>query len=313
MTMSARAMIFTHPWMIRSSIMLVLNPEERFMRALIIGGTGKVGSAVMTVLAASGVEAVAASRHPGTDGITMDLRVPETLVAAKGFDVAFLATPLGPDETDVGLKVVAALRAAGVRKIVYLSIMNVHAMREIPHFETKIPIRDAVLSDGVSVVIEANFFFQNDVMMLPAMLHGGIYPLPVGSAGVYSVDVGDIGSAAARALMLDDWNGSAVPLCGSECLTGEGMARIWSDVLGRPIRYGGDAIEPFLGMLSQQIPEWDTWAAHDFATMMRITQELGCLATVAEIAAATKIIGHAPRKYADFVTHLVASTTGAKS
>lgn len=274
------------------------------MRAIIIGGTGQVGSATLAALRAAGVEAVPASRHPGADGVALDMTDPAAVQrVARGYDAAFFATPLGPDESAVGVAIVAALQAAGVGKIVYLGIMNLEPMRAIPHFETKIAVRDAVLAAG-GVVLAANFFFQNDRLMLPAMLHGGVYPLPVGSAGVWSVDVGDIGQAAANAILRDDWDGRVVPLCGPDRLTGPGMAAVWSDVLGRPVHYGGDAIEPFVAMLAQQIPGFGAWEANDFTVMMRVTQEMGCLATPEDVAASQAIVGRPLTRYQDFVSTL---------
>ncbi len=279
------------------------------MRALIIGGTGRVGQHVMLHLSTAGVEAVAASRHPVDGGIKLDLTVPNTIQAAtKGFDVAFLVTPLGPDESAIGVAAVTELRAAGIGKIVYLSIMNLEAMRAIPHFETKIPIKAAVLADHQSVVLEANFFFQNDALMLPAMLHGGVYPLPVGSTGVWSIDAGDIGRAAARAMVQNDWNGQAVPVCGADLLTGPSMAATWSAALGRPVVYPGDDIAPFIFMLSKHIPGWNPWIAHDFQMMMQVTQCHGCPATEVQRAQSFAIIGQPLRTYADFVRDLSHTT-----
>jgi uncharacterized protein YbjT (DUF2867 family) len=279
------------------------------VRALVIGGTGKVGSAVMTTLAERGTMAVAAARHAPPGGIPLDLRdAGSVAAAARGFDVAFLATPLGPEETKIGLGAVDALRSSGVGHIVYLGIMNLEAMREIPHFETKIPIRDAVLASG-GTMLAANFFFQNDAMMLPAIVGAGVYPMPVGNSGIWSVDARDIGRAGAHALLSDRWAGECVPLCGTERLTGPAMAAIWSDALARPVVYGGDAIEPFLAALSRQIPDWNDWMAQDFATMMRVTQSFGCPASDDDIARSTAMIGRPPRRYRDFVAELAAAAT----
>lgn len=282
------------------------------MHALIIGETGKVGGHVVMALRAAGAQAVVAARHVGTDGVVLDLRDAAAVEStARGFDVAFLTTPLGADETDVGLGALAALRRAGIGKIVYLGIMNLEPMQAIPHFATKIPIRDALLADGRSVMIGANFFFQNDRLVLPAILHGGVYPLPIGHAGIWSVDTGDIGTAAARALLLDNWNGQTVPLCGTEMLTGASIAATWSAALGRPVRYAGDAIDPFLAMIQQQIPGWSEWEANDFRLMMEMTQTMGCPATPADIAAAAAMIGRPQRRYSDFVAELVQEATAA--
>lgn len=279
------------------------------MRVLVIGGTGQVGGAAVAALASSGVDATVAARRRPPGGIALDLRDAAAVeAAAQGFEAVYFQTPLGPDETAVGLAAVAALRRAGVPKLVYLAIHNLEAMTAIPHFATKVPIKAAVLEDGRSVVIGANFFFQNDRLLLPAILHGGVYPLPVGSAGVFSVDTGDIGRAIANVLMRPDWDGQAVPVCGAEALTGPGMAATWSAAIGRPVHYGGDAVEPFVAGLARVIPGFGEWERADFAAMMTVTQARGCPATPAEIAASASVIGRPQRRYSDFVETLAGET-----
>jgi len=274
------------------------------MKTLVIGGTGKVGSATVARLRENGHEAHAAARHGGDVMLDMtDARAVEA--AARSYDAAFFITPLGADETDIGLAVHAALVAAGVARIGYLAIHNLDAMAAIPHFETKRPIRDAVLARAGGVVVAPNFFFQNDLMVLMPMQAMGVYPLPVGETGVYSVDADDIGRAVARALMLGDWDGTIVPVCGTERLTGPSIATHWSQALGRQVAYAGNDIAPFVGMLAAQIPGFGAWEQTDFTLMLQVTQTMGCLATEADIATSTSVIGRAPRTHLDFALSTV--------
>jgi uncharacterized protein YbjT (DUF2867 family) len=273
------------------------------VRILVIGGTGKIGKHLVDGLREAQAEAVPASRHPSPDGTALDLSDSGAVeLAARGFDAAYLTTPLGPDEGQIGTAAVSALRRAGVGKIVYLAIHNLEAMHEIPHFKTKIPIKQAVLADQSSVVLQPNFFFQNDLMALSAIHHGGIYPLPIGNTGVWSIDVSDIARAAVNALLRDDWNGRAVPLCGPEKLTGQVMAANWSAALNKDVVYPGDDIEPFIGAMSRNIPDFTEWMANDFTLMMQITQRDGCPATPDDLAASEAIVGQPLRRHADFIT-----------
>ena len=274
------------------------------MRVLVIGGTGQVGSAAVAALAAHGIAATIGARRPPAGGIALDLTRPGSLAVACDFDAVYFQTPLGADEARIGVDAVAAMRAAGVPKLVYLAIHNLEAMSAIPHFATKIPVKAAVLADERSVVIGANFFFQNDRLLLPAITRGGVFPLPVGSAGIFSIDVADIGRAVANALTRPDWDGKAVPVCGTEVLTGPGMAATWSTALGRPVHYGGDAVEPFVDGLARVIPDFGEWERQDFAAMMTVTQAHGCPATPQEIIGAEAIIGQPQRRYAQFVEQL---------
>jgi uncharacterized protein YbjT (DUF2867 family) len=272
------------------------------MRVLVIGGTGKIGRQLVARLREAGAEAVPASRHPELGGIGVDIANAEALrVAAKGFDAAYLTTPLGPDEGQIGVAACAALRTAGVGKIVYLAIHNLEAMRAIPHFETKIPVKAAVLEGLRGVVLQPNFFFQNDLMLLPAIMQGGVYPLPVGSAGVWSIDVGDIARAAANALLTDRWHGKVVPLCGPEKLTGLALAENWSAALGQPVIYPGDAIPPFIAALRNQISGFDDWMENDFTAMLEVTQQMGCSATEADLGMTREIVGRPLVRHEEFI------------
>lgn len=278
------------------------------MQILLIGGTGTVGTATAHALAGMGLTPAIAARRPGRGGIAMDLAQPDTLAAAAGFDAALLITPIGPDETAIGLEAIARLRAAGVARIVFLSIMNLEAMQAIPHFAAKIPLKAAVLADGRSTVLEANFFQSNDRMMLPAILGAGVYPLPVGHAGVWSVAPADLGAATARALTMADWAGRAVPLCGPERLTGPDLAANWAARLGRPVTYAGDDVAPFAAMVGRGIPDeaaaFRDWLAHDMATMMQVTQAMGCPVTAAQVEDSAALVGRPLTRHTDYIATL---------
>lgn len=272
------------------------------MGILVIGSTGKTGSATLAALRARGIEAVGAARNAGPGMVALDVAEPASVeAAARGFEAAFLLTPLGPDESEVGSAAVAALRRAGVGKIVYVSIMNLEAMRAVPHFEAKIPIRAAVLADGRSVALDCNFFMDNDALLLPAITGAGVYPLPVGQVGVWSVAASDIGLAAANALTRDDWDGRGVALCGPERLTGDALAANWRAATGRPVAYAGDDTAPFLGAMG--LPPG--WVRDDLRVMFEVTQAMGCPATADEVAASAAIIGQAPRTHGEFAAALL--------
>lgn len=275
-------------------------------RVLVIGGTGKIGSRLTAILRARGAEAVVLARHPGPDGLAVDSADADALeTAARGFDAALLTTPLGPDEGDIGVAAAAALRRAGVGRIVYVAVHNMEAMQAIPHFATKIPVKAAVLGGAGGTVLQPNFFFQNDLLALPAITHGGVYPMPIGHAGVWSIDAADIAEAAANALLDDAGFGEAVPLCGPERLTGPEYAAHWADALGRPVIYPGDDIAPFLGAMQGAIPGLGEWEMEDFRLMMQVTQEMGCPATDADHAATRAILGRALRTHREFIADVL--------
>jgi uncharacterized protein YbjT (DUF2867 family) len=275
-------------------------------RVLVIGGTGKIGRPLVASLRERGAQAVVLARNPGPGGLAIDTADAAALeAAAPGFDAAFLTTPLGEDEAEIGVAAVAALRRAGVARIVYIAVHNLEAMQAIPHFATKIPVKAAVLDAPGGTVLQPNFFFQNDLLALPAIMHGGVYPMPIGDAGVWSIDAADIAAAAAHALLDDAGLGEAVNLCGPEMLTGSDYAAHWAEALGRPVIYPGNAIEPFLAAMQQAIPGLGAWELEDFRAMMEVTQAMGCPATHADHAATRAILGRAPLTHREFIADVL--------
>jgi uncharacterized protein YbjT (DUF2867 family) len=93
-------------------------------------------------------------------------------------------------------------------------------------------------------------FIQNDTSLKDVLLGQGVYPQPIGSKGVSMVDARDVGEAAALFLLKRENAAEPLPretieLVGPDALTGEAIAGIWSEVLGRQIRYGGDNLAAF--------------------------------------------------------------------
>ena len=284
---------------------------------LIVGATGRIGGGVADILASEGRDFCVMSTRPDEARRRYervrpgDMRQPETLKGAlDGIDAAFLVTPIGPDETECGMAFLDAAEAAGVRKIAYVGIHNIEAMAEIPHFATKLPVRERLLAGGPHTIADANFFMQNDEMAAPAIAHG-VYPMPIGTKGVNAVDARDVSAVCARALTSDALEGQAVPVCGRDVVTGPSKAAAYAEALGRPVAYGGDDTGPFLDQLAANLPPMPppvaAWVREDFRLMMEVTQVKGCLATDEDIAACEAALGRPQRSHTDYVAELVAS------
>jgi uncharacterized protein YbjT (DUF2867 family) len=143
---------------------------------------------------------------------------------------------------------------------------------------------------------------QNDVRQKDALLHGGVYGMPVGAKGISMVDVRDIGEAAARELQRREAASAPLPrviyeLVGPDALTAETLAALWSEVLRRPIGSAGDDLDGLEQRLKAFGP---AWLAYDMKLMMRRYQNDGAVATADDITRLTDLLGHAPRSYRDF-------------
>jgi uncharacterized protein YbjT (DUF2867 family) len=94
-----------------------------------------------------------------------------------------------------------------------------------------------------ATVLRPAYFMNNDLTVKDVILGYGVYPMPIGGKGLAMIDVRDIGEIAAIELVRREQSASPLPLTwinlvGPDTLTGERVAEIWSDVLGRAIAYG---------------------------------------------------------------------------
>lgn len=282
------------------------------MKILVIGGTGTVGSAVVTELTKRNASVFVLTRSAehvkklpaGVTGVVGDLLDPASLGAFKGMDAVFLLNPVGPNEAHEGLMGVNGARGAHVRRLVYLSVHDLEKASHLPHFGCKIGVEFAVRHSGIHhTILRPNNFYQNDVWYKQALLEYGVYPQPLGSVGTSRVDVRDIAEAAAIALTTDKHDGEIYNLVGPEAVTGESTAADWSRALARPIRYAGDDLEAWE---AQNKPYLPASMLYDFKLMYAFFQAHGLKATANDITRQTALLGHAPRKFSDYTAEIAA-------
>ncbi|HXM76965.1 MAG TPA: NmrA family NAD(P)-binding protein, partial [Thermoanaerobaculia bacterium] len=172
------------------------------MKVLVIGGTGTVGSQVVRELVTRGADVTVLTRDPGkAKGLPQaarlvrgDLLDPATVRSVfTGMEGVFLLNAVSATESHEGLMAVNGARMAGVARIAYLSVHNVDQHPQLPHFGSKVPIEMALKESGIAcTILRANNFYQNDYWFKDALLQYGVYPQPLGDAGLSRVDVRDI-------------------------------------------------------------------------------------------------------------------------
>ena len=84
---------------------------------------------------------------------------------------------------------------------------------------------------------------------------------------------------------------------GPDVLTGAVIADIWSEVLGKPIRYGGNDTASVEQRMKTLMPAWH---ALDMRLMLDRYQSDGAAATDQEVAKFTRALGRPPRSYRAF-------------
>jgi uncharacterized protein YbjT (DUF2867 family) len=145
------------------------------------------------------------------------------------------------------------------------------------------------------------------------LLKFGIYGMPIGSKGVSMVDIRDIGEAAAVELLRRHRAPTALPretlsLVGPDGLTGEQIAAIWGEALGRTVRYGGDDLVAMEQRMKSILPSWH---AMDLRLMLSRYQTDGAVASAADLARLTALLGRTPRSYRAFAKDAAAQWAGS--
>jgi uncharacterized protein YbjT (DUF2867 family) len=95
-----------------------------------------------------------------------------------------------------------------------------------------------------------------------------------------------------------------VELVGPQALSGAELAGIWSDVLGKPVRYGGDDLEAFETQMRTFAP---SWLAREIRLMLARFQHDGMTANPDALEKMSTLLGRPPRSYRDFALETAAA------
>jgi uncharacterized protein YbjT (DUF2867 family) len=279
------------------------------MNILVTGSTGSIGRQVVEGLVGRGANIHALSREPdkaklpeGVRAVAGDMTDIESMRAAlKGVDTLFLLNAVVADEVTQALATLSLAREAGIERIVYFSVYHSDLFTDVPHFTGKYTVERAIEQLNLpATVLRPSYFMQNDVGMKDA-LQNGIYPMPLGEVGVAMVDTRDIAEIAVTSLLRRSRSSTPLPrevieLVGPDALTGDAVAAIWSDVLGRPVKHAGNDLPAFEKNMATRMP---SWAAYDLRLMLGRFHSDGMLAKRGTLETMTGLLGHAPRSYRD--------------
>jgi uncharacterized protein YbjT (DUF2867 family) len=275
------------------------------MKILVTGGTGHVGSEVVKELQKRKADVrilVRKEETPAPEGVQVvmgDLLDPVSVQKAlDGVDKLYLLNAVSPDELTQGLIAYDLARKLKLKHIVYHSVFRVEHFKDVPHFASKLAIENAMREFDVPfTVIRPNYFFQNDASLKDPLTKAGTYPMPLGGVGISAVDIRDIAEATAIALTSDGHYGKTYNLNGPEVLSGPKMASIWSEVLGKEVRYTGENMDAFEDQMREQAP---SWSAFDIRMMFQGYLERGFVAGPGDLETLTKLLGHSARRYENF-------------
>ena len=176
----------------------------------------------------------------------------DSAVVSKAFqdaDSVFWVVPPDPRAPSVEAAYVEfarpateALRQHGVKRVVGVSALGrgapwaTHAGLATASFA----MDDLIASSGVSYrALTMPSFMDNLLRQVESITKSGVFSLPIdGDRKLPSAATSDVAQVAARLLLDHTWTGVAsVPVLGPEDLSYNDMARVLSDILGRPVRF----------------------------------------------------------------------------
>jgi uncharacterized protein YbjT (DUF2867 family) len=211
---------------------------------LITGATGTIGSAVVRLLAARGEQVRAMTRDPskaqawpGVEAVRGDFDDDASLArAAVGASRLFLLSAPGPSVSRHDEAMLAAARAAGVRRVVKLSAIGTGELADFEVADWHLPGERAVRASGLEwTVLRPSSFASNTLRWADPIRAGNPIPntMKAGPQGV--VDPRDVAEVAVRALTTDAHLGAVLTLTGPELLSVPDQAAQLGSLLGRPL------------------------------------------------------------------------------
>ncbi len=230
---------------------------------LVTGASGNVGAYVVAGLTAQKAPFKATVRSKiSSQGLSSDRCVeldfdrPETFAPAlMGVEKIFLLRPPAIVDVKKGIApFVERARTAGVKHIVFLSLLGVEKNKIVPHRK----IEDLILKSGISYTfLRPSFFMQNistthrdEIRELDEIL------VPAGKGKTSFIDARDIAAVAILALLVPGHQNQAYPLTGAEALTYGEVAKILTEELGREISYRNPSILRFVLFQRRKRAPW---------------------------------------------------------
>jgi len=235
------------------------------MRVLMVGATGRHAHWVLRELNQRGVSVRAlvrsqqradVARNNGAAEVAIgDLTEPATLSrAAAGMDGVFHIGPAhAAGEAQMGVAMVDAAAAAGVRKFVFSGVIHPSISAMTNHGAAKLPVEEALYSSELDfTVLQPARFMQNFERSWNDIVEHNRLAQPYSlSAKMCSVDYRDVAEVAAMAMTGDELSYGTFELSAAGMQDTYETAEIVSEVLGRTVT----AVQIPLDQFASQLPE----------------------------------------------------------
>lgn len=250
---------------------------------LVTGATGTNGRALVAELRQRGAALrlftrdaakAQALRGPDDEVAVGELGNAESVAAAlQGCERAFLLSPVSQRIAEQEGAFAQAAARAGVRHVVKLSADGADPESRLTLGRLHGEAERALMRSGVAwTSLRPTFFQQNLLWARGSIERDGTFRNNLGDARAAHVDARDTAAVAARVLTdpVEAHAGQIYELRGPEALTFDEIAAIYSDLLGKPVRYVNLGDEEFAaGMVRAGLPEWLAKAIAELAELAR--------------------------------------------
>jgi NAD(P)H dehydrogenase (quinone) len=234
---------------IQTEIQKKIQPASHRQRIAIVGATGRVGSALTSLLAADPVDITVLTRRPDAvqlpKGATKSISIaaidfdrPQTLQdALRGADRLFISHGTSPQQVANEIALIDGAVAAGVRHIVKLSAMG-PASRLNP-FAWHMQIEAHLARQPVASTVLRPSAFDDILKYAAGQIAAGSWAGAAGEGRVNFIDTRDIADVA-RVALLEEFSPEsqrAYHLTGPRAWTMPQIAEQLSTLLGQPVAY----------------------------------------------------------------------------
>jgi len=282
---------------------------------LVTGASGKTGTAVINALAARGeaVHAVVHRPEQVAPAIALGARrasagsmsdASALIQAADGARAIYHICPnVSPHEVAFGRAVVAAATGAGIRRLVFHSVLHPQ-IEAMPHHWDKLRVEEMLLESGLDVtILQPGAYMQNIMAGWRGILEEGIYRIPYSVETRLSlVDLGDVAEVAASVLASPGHAGATYELVGTTPSSQLEITETLSRVLGRPVRAEAETIAA-----------WEARARtagmgdHQRRTLIRMFRYYDRHGLTGGTAVLRTLLGRPPRTLAEFAAGAAAA------
>jgi uncharacterized protein YbjT (DUF2867 family) len=216
-----------------------------------VGATGRYAGHVLPALKKKGVKVRALVRSRDSERTARERGADETALgdlvdarglisAAVGVDAVFHIGPaFALRESDMGVTMVEAARAAGVGKFVFSSVMH-PSISKLTNHAAKRPVEEALYESGMTfTVLQPAILMQTMEHGWNEVIRSGRFLMPYSRrVRTCYVDYRDVAEVAALAFTTDTLDNGTFELCSPGMYNRGEIAALMSDALGLRIEAG---------------------------------------------------------------------------